>query len=61
MASVFWIIGESSLAMPHLGEVSTYQGVLDNAPLGLLGGALGGAFGGAMLEILGIQLEEHIN
>lgn len=61
MASVFWIIGESSLAMPHLGEVSTYQDVLDNAPLGLLGGALGGAFGGAMLELLGIQLEEHIN
>jgi hypothetical protein len=61
MASVFWIIGESSLAMPHLGEISNYQSILDNAPLGLLGGALGGAFGGAMLEILGIKLEEHIN
>lgn len=61
MASVFWIIGESSLAMPHLGEISTYQTILDNAPIGLLGGALGGAFGGAMLEILGIKLEEHIN
>lgn len=60
MASVFWIIGESSLAMPHLGEISTYQGILDNAPIGLLGGAMGGAFGGAMLEILGIKLEEHI-
>ena len=61
VASVFWIIGESSLAMPHLGQVSPYQTILDNTPIGLLGGALGGAFGGAMLEILGIKLEEHIN
>jgi len=60
MASVFWIIGESSMAMPHLGQVNIYQTVLDNTPIGLLGGALGGAFGGAMLEILGIKLEEHI-
>lgn len=61
MASVFWIIGESSMAMPHLGQINIYQSILDNAPIGLLGGALGGAFGGAMLEILGIKLEEHIN
>ncbi len=61
MASVFWLIGESSMAMPHLGQFNAYQTVLDNTPIGLLGGALGGAFGGAMLEILGIKLEEHIN
>lgn len=61
MASVFWLIGETTLTMPHLGQYSAYQSVLDNAPTGLVGGALGGAFGGAMLEILGIKLEEHIN
>ena len=61
VASVFWIIGESYLTVPELGQISRYQGVLDAAPLGLLGGIVGGAFGGAMLEILGIRLEEHIN
>ncbi|HDK37489.1 MAG TPA: hypothetical protein ENG92_00520 [Thiolapillus brandeum] len=60
VASVFWIIGESYMTIPELGQVSQYQQVLDAAPLGLLGGALGGAFGGAILEILGIRLEEHI-
>ena len=60
VASVFWIIGESYMTIPELGQISRYQRVLDAAPLGLLGGALGGAFGGAMLEILGIRLEEHI-
>lgn len=60
VASTFWLIGESSMAMPHLGQYSVYQTVLDNTPIGLIGGALGGAFGGAMLEILGIKLEEHI-
>ncbi|WP_456407066.1 hypothetical protein [Thiolapillus sp.] len=60
VASVFWIIGESYMTMPELGQVSQYQQVLDAAPYGLFGGALGGAFGGAMLEILGIRLEEHI-
>ncbi len=61
VASVFWIIGESYLTIPELGQISRYQGVLDAAPLGLFGGVIGGAFGGAMLEILGIRLEEHIN
>ncbi|WP_456375837.1 hypothetical protein [Thiolapillus sp.] len=61
VASVFWIIGESYLSVPELGQTSRYQAVLDAAPLGLLGGTIGGAFGGAMLEILGIRLEEHIN
>ncbi len=61
MASVFWVIGESSMTMEHLGQYSDYQSVIDSAPTGLLGGAVGGAFGGAMLEILGIKLEEHIN
>ncbi|WP_457675006.1 hypothetical protein [Thiolapillus sp.] len=61
VASVFWIIGESYLTVPELGQTSRYQGVLDAAPMGLLGGIIGGAFGGAMLEILGIRLEEHIN
>ncbi len=60
VASVFWIIGESYLTVPELGQTSRYQGVLDAAPLGLLGGVIGGAFGGTMLEILGIRLEEHI-
>lgn len=60
VASVFWIIGESYMTIPELGQISQYQRVLDAAPFGLLGGALGGAFGGAMLEILGIRLEEHI-
>lgn len=60
VASVFWLIGESYMTIPLVGDESTYQMVLDNTPWGLLGGAIGGAFGGAMLEILGIQLEEHI-
>ena len=60
VASVFWIIGESYMTIPELGQISRYQQVMDSAPFGLLGGALGGAFGGAMLEILGIRLEEHI-
>lgn len=60
IASVFWMIGESYMSIPELGQVSRFQPVLDSIPGGLLGGALGGAFGGAMLEILGIQLEEHI-
>ena len=60
VASVFWIIGESYMTIPELGQISQYQQVMDAAPLGLLGGALGGAFGGAMLEILGIRMEEHI-
>ncbi len=60
VSAVFWLIGESYMVIPLHGEASSYQTVLDATPLGLLGGALGGAFGGAMLEILGIQLEEHI-
>lgn len=60
VASVFWIIGESYMTIPELGQISHYQQVLDAAPYGLFGGALGGAFGGAMLEILGIRMEEHI-
>ncbi|BAO44748.1 hypothetical protein [Thiolapillus brandeum] len=61
VASVFWIIGESYLTVPELGQISRYQGVLDATPLGLLGGVIGGAFGGAMLEILGIRMEQHIS
>ncbi len=60
VAAVFWLIGESYMVIPLYGEESSYQLILDNTPFGLLGGALGGAFGGAMLEILGIRLEEHI-
>ena len=60
VAAVFWLIGESYMSIPVTGEESVYQKVLDAAPWGLVGGALGGAFGGAMLEILGIHLEEHI-
>ncbi len=60
VAAVFWLIGESYMVIPLHGETSSYQAILDATPQGLLGGALGGAFGGAMLEILGIQLEEHI-
>jgi hypothetical protein len=60
VSAVFWLIGESYMTVPLLGQESRYQMVLDAVPFGLLGGALGGAFGGAMLEILGIKLEEHI-
>ena len=60
VASVFWLIGESYMTIPLTNQDSSYQIVLDAVPWGLLGGALGGAFGGAMLEILGIRLEEHI-
>jgi len=60
VAAVFWLIGESYMVIPLYGEESSYQVILDSTPLGLLGGALGGAFGGAMLEILGIRMEEHI-
>jgi|AMFO01.1.fsa_nt_gi hypothetical protein len=60
VAAVFWLIGESYMVIPLYGQESSYQAILDNTPFGLLGGALGGAFGGAMLEILGIRLEEHI-
>lgn len=60
VASVFWLIGESYMTIPLTNQESSYQMVLDSVPLGLLGGAIGGAFGGAMLEILGIKLEEHI-
>ncbi len=60
VAAVFWLIGESYMSIPVTGEESIYQKVLDATPWGLVGGALGGAFGGAMLEILGIHLEEHI-
>ena len=61
VAAVFWMIGESYMNISELNQVSRFQPVLDSVPGGLLGGALGGAFGGAMLEILGIQLEEHIH
>lgn len=61
VAAVFWLIGESYMIIPELGQTNPYQSALDEAPLGLIGGALGGAFGGAMLELLGIQLEEHIH
>ncbi|HIE56532.1 MAG TPA: hypothetical protein EYP90_15410 [Chromatiaceae bacterium] len=60
VASVFWLIGESYMTIPLTNQESSYQMILDSVPLGLLGGAIGGAFGGAMLEILGIRLEEHI-
>ena len=60
VSAVFWLIGESYMTVPLIGNESSYQMVLDAVPYGLLGGAIGGAFGGAMLEILGIKLEEHI-
>ncbi len=60
VSAVFWLIGESYMTVPLIGNESSYQMVLDAVPFGLLGGAIGGAFGGAMLEILGIKLEEHI-
>lgn len=60
VSAVFWLIGESYMTVPLIGQESGYQMVLDAVPFGLVGGAIGGAFGGAMLEILGIKLEEHI-
>ena len=60
VAAVFWLIGESYMVIPIYSQESSYQAILDATPFGLLGGALGGAFGGAMLEVMGIRLEEHI-
>ncbi len=60
VAAVFWLIGESYMTIPLYNQENSYQMILDATPWGLLGGAMGGAFGGAMLEILGIRLEEHI-
>lgn len=61
VAFSFWVIGSTYMTMPGMDQASPFQAIVENTPMGLLGGLLGGAFGGAMLEILGFEIEEHIH
>ncbi|MGV6825825.1 MAG: hypothetical protein ACWA5Q_02505 [bacterium] len=59
VAFAFWLIGESMDLYWQTEAVSRFANVLDNVPIGAMGGAFGGAIGGIGLELLGIKIERH--